>query len=216
MILLPRSVSKVCLVVLAAAGLCSATSFTGTFETDTDIFFATFVVPGQAQIFVTSFGYGGGINGDLTVIDPGGFAPDLALYDPNGNLVVQDTTGGTAIGAGCSNGTNQDPTTHLCLDATLFFPTSIAGTYTVVITEQNVGNDPPPTFSGPGSYPQAPGTDVTTPPFQDLLGNQRNGNFAFDFTEVSVPEPTTVVLTLLGIGALALRKRRSASKPVTF
>jgi hypothetical protein len=209
--LLRRSVSKVCVMVLAAAGLSTATSFTGTFTTDTDIFVATFVVPGQAQIFVTSFGYGGGINGDLMVIDPGGFEPDLALYDPNGNLVVQDTAGGVAVGAGCSNGTNQDPTTHFCLDATLVFPTSIAGIYTVVITEANVGNDPPPTFSGPGSYPQAPGTDVTTPPFQDIFGNQRDGNFAFDVDTTSVPEPATAVLTFVSIGALALWKRRSAS-----
>lgn len=202
------------IVVLAVGGLCSASTITttGTFTFDSDLQVVTFNVTVPEEIIVTSFGYGGGLDGLGDLILPGGFAPDLGLFDPSGNLIAQDTTGGTAIGTGCSNNTNQDPTTHLCLDATIAFSTDVLGTYTVVLSEQNIGNDPPSLYTGPGSYSLPPGTDVTTPPFQDILGDQRNGNFAFDISTVSTPEPGTVLGVFLGICAIAGWKRRTSSQ----
>ena len=201
------------IAVLAVGGLCSASTITttGSFTFDSDLSVVTFNVTVPEDIVVTSFGYGGGMDGLGDIILPGGLAPDLALFDPSGNLVAQDTTGGTAISTGCSNNTNQDPSTHLCLDATLNFSTDVLGVYTVVLSEQNVGNDPPALFTGAASYALSPGTNVTTPPFQDLLGNQRTGNFAFDISTVSTPEPGTVLGVFLGICAIAGWKRRSSS-----
>jgi hypothetical protein len=204
------------ILALAVTGVCSAStiSTTGTFTFDSDLSVISFTVLTPSEIIVTSFGYGGGTNGQGTDIAAGGLAPDLALFDPNGVNVVQDTAGGNAVpGSGCTNGTNPDPNTHLCLDSTLFFLTSVPGTYTVVLSEQNVGNDPPQfpdVFTGPSSYPLPPGTDVTTPPFQDVFGNQRNGNFAFDINVSSTPEPGTILGVFLGICAMASRKRRAA------
>src|ERR1700722_538201 len=105
------------IAVLAVGGLCSASTITttGTFTFDSDLSVVTFNVTVPEDIIVTSFGYGGGMDGLGDIILPGGLAPDLALFDPSGNLVAQDTTGGTAISTGCSNNTNKDPSTHLCL-----------------------------------------------------------------------------------------------------
>ncbi len=204
-----RSLS-LALGLLAAAGSCcaGALSFTGTFDFDSDTFITTISTVGpQTEFFVSTLGYGGGTNTADQSIPAGGFAPALALFDPSGNLVDYDFTGGTAVGSGCSNGTNQY--LGLCQDGTLDFSTAVTGTYTLVLTEwSNAPND-----STLGAYESdllPAHTNLTTPPFQDFLGDQLNGNWALDVTADALPEPATASLVLIGLGAVAAwRKRRS-------
>jgi len=143
-----------------------------------------------------------------------GFATSLALYDNSGNQFAHDYLGGTAVGASCSNGAQQDPVTGFCEDATMsfFLP---AGLYTLTLSVQ--GNDGPDPFSN--GFPLSPGDNFPGGPFQDpgAPGSViRTGNWAVDITLTgditlvgAVPEPSTAIFTLTGAAAvLCVRRRR--------
>jgi hypothetical protein len=184
-------------------------SFNGTFSFDSSVQLFYINAASPSSINILSFGYGGGTNGASQVIPAGGFAPSLALYDNSGNLLAQDALGGTFNAGTCSNGRTPDPTVHLCLDPTLNYSTG-TGSYVLALSEQ--GND----GQNPQGFPLTPGTNATTPPFQDPFGNQRNGNWALDFTVTGtvsqVPEPAAGLMTLLGLPVLFLCRRRLSFK----
>jgi len=200
-------------VVCCVPRVCPAgTVFTGAFTSDGDV--ATFILNSSGGAFsALSRGYGGWTP---SVIDPGGFATSLALYDNTGAQFAHDYVGGTAVGLSCSNGAQQDPTTGFCEDATLsfFLP---AGSYTLTLSVQ--GNDGPDPLSN--GFPLNPGDNFPGGPFQDpgAPGSViRNGKWALDVSlsgSVSqvggVPEPSTAVLTLTGAAAAfwGLRRRRT-------
>jgi hypothetical protein len=203
-----RGLALVSALSLSSAAIASNFSYSGTFTFDSDLEQIPFTLTGPALVSVITYGYGGGTNSANQTFVAGGFAPSLALYlVSNSSLQAQDALGGSVLAGGgsCSNGTQEDLSVTLCLDATLNF-NAIAGGYLLILSEQGVNDG-----QDPMSYPLSPGTDVTTPPFFDPFGNQRDGQWALDFEITpasSVPEPATFALALGGIAGIALIQRR--------
>jgi MYXO-CTERM domain-containing protein len=208
---LKRLISSVALIVVFFCVPCicpAGTVFTGSFSSDGDV--ATFILNATSggAFSALSRGYGGWTP---SLIVPGGFATSLALYDNSGNQFAHDYLGGTAVGASCSNGAQQDPVTGFCEDATLsfFLP---AGLYTLTLSVQ--GNDGPDPLSN--GFPLAPGDNFPGGPFQDpgAPGSViRTGNWALDVTltgdVTQTPEPSTAIFALTGAAAaLWVRRRR--------
>jgi hypothetical protein len=193
--------------------------FGGTFASDGDIAQFLISVPTPGTITLQSLGYGGW---GSPAVSPGGFATSLSLYELNdlaGTQLANDFLGGTAIGAGCSNGAQQDPTTHLCEDALISSFSLPAGSYLATLTEQ--GNDgPDPLSSG---FLLNPGQNFSPGPFDDPglpPGVQRTGNWALLVTTTgtvnvsAVPEPSSIALWVAGLAGLAMKmfvKRRHLS-----
>jgi hypothetical protein len=152
------------------------------------------------------------------VIPPGGFEPVLSVFDSVGNLIAQDTTGGTAPLA--CGGRNIDPISHFCLDA-FVFTTLTPGHYTVILSEfDNVSNG-----SQAAGFSQQGAGDFTGPEFRGspgafvlFDGTQRTSSYALDIAGITstVPEPNSFPLILVVITVAAatgragtLRRRKS-------
>jgi hypothetical protein len=178
------------------------------FGSDGDVQSFSLQISSAGTLSILSLGYGGSAS---PAVPSGGFATSLALYDAFGNQLAHDFLGGTAVGPSCSNGTNQDPTTGFCEDATInFFAT--AGAYTLTLSEQ--GNDgPDPLSNGFSLAPGAinPGGPFLDPGYPGIL--QRTGNWALDVTVsgsatelTGTPEPATWLMGMAGLAALILRR----------
>src|SRR5581483_2707977 len=133
----------------------------------------TLTSPSNVTIFTTS--YGGGTNLDGSTTAPGGFQPNVTLFDPTGFAV--DTENGTFSPIG-----HTDPSTGWNADAYINDPNVPAGTYFVILTD--LSNMVSASFTGFGStspanfYTLFTGNGGTT--FQDIQGNSRNGNYALN------------------------------------
>jgi|ERR1700761_729683 len=161
--------------------------------------------PSEVTIYTTS--YGGGVNLNGAVTGPGGFQPNITLYDGTGFVVANQSPSFSPIA-------NPDPSNGWKGDGYLQDPDAPAGTYYVTLTDwQNqmsitsTGLDLSTTaylqFSGPG------GTS-----FQDVQGNTRNGNYALDISATplstsTVPEPATFLLVIPSLAAAILINRKS-------
>lgn len=202
------------LFTLAGIASASTVSFFGTFNADGNETLFQIQAGTATTITLQSIGYGGG-----GLIIPGGFATSLSLYDISGNQLAHDFVGGTAVGAGCSGGSNQDPVTHLCEDAGFSFPL-VAGTYDVFLTEQ--GNDGPDPLSN--GFLLGLGDNFVPGPFNDPGvpgGAQRTGNWAVQFnftnnatvTQLAVPEPASTLLGFFALAGFIAFRRRNGSRP---
>jgi hypothetical protein len=112
-----------------------------------------------------------------------------------------------------------DPATNGCFDSeiSLFLP---AGTYRLVLSQSD-NSALGPFFSdgflrtGQGNF-TGPAFLGSNGSFIDITGAQRTGAWAVDLIgvdfAVAVPEPSTYVLLLSGIGAMAALRRRSANR----
>jgi hypothetical protein len=203
--------------LIGLSSICSASIvFTGTDSFDADITSIQITVISAGNFSALSLGYGGSLS---PFISAGGFATSLSLYETNDPLMTQiasDFVGGTAAGPVCSNGAQQDPSTHLCEDATLTSIPLGVGTYVLTLTGQY--------NNGPGSldytqFPLAPGTNNGGgAPFGDpglLPGSVfRDGNWglSLDFTggaaQFLIPEPSVIFLSGLGLSFILLAARR--------
>ncbi len=195
-------------------GIASATIlFIGAFTADGNETAFLIDAPTDTTLTVQSLGYGGS-----GILLGGGFATSLALYDSTQSQLDHDFLGGTAIGASCSNGAQQDSSTHLCEDAGFAFPI-LAGGYVVYLTEQ--GNDGPDPLSN--GFLLGPSDNFSPGPFIDPGvpgGAQRTANWAIAFdstapifiTQVNIPEPSSALLGCFGLIALAVFKVRGGSR----
>ncbi len=187
-------------------------SFTGIFADDDSIeLFAIDVTAPDTLLDAQTYGFGGGTNGNSEVIPAGGFAPDLFLFDPSGNL---DTpANATACPPANTSGGN-------CFDAALSFNVgSVTGVYTLALT---VDPNPPAdgsTLAGGFTHPGGSGNftcDASGGPaggaFCDEFGIEHDGNWAVDITGAasaseitsSTPEPVSMGLFSAGLAFLAL------------
>lgn len=162
----------------------------------------------NVTIFTTS--YGGGTNLDGTMTNPGGFQPNVTLFDTTGFAVATESGMFSPIG-------NTDPSTGWNADAYLNDPNVAAGTYFVILTDTN--NMVSAAFTGFGStspanfYTLFTGNGGTT--FQDAQGNSRTGNYALNIEATSLsgpgsstPEPATLWLVVPALAGLTLFVRR--------
>jgi hypothetical protein len=203
------STACVSAALLAFSTLASAGVISGTFQSDGDLaqFNITFSTPGT--ISLQSLGYGGWTP---LLVSAGGFATSLSLYDNAGNQIAHDFLGGTAVGAGCSDGTQQAPITGLCEDAFISGFALPAGFYSATLSEQ--GNDGPDPLST--GFALNPGQNFSPGPFVDpgLPGIvTRSANWALLITTTGtatvtqLPEPSGLLFVGAGVAGLAIRRR---------
>ena len=190
-----------------------ASSFTGTFTTDSDEREFFFTLAAAGPVTIRTYSYAGGINGAGATIPAGGFDPTLSLYDSSGALISVNQDGGCGL-------VGKDPVTSSCWDA--FLPISLpAGTYRVVLTQSTnlpagpqlsdsfiynpnnlfnnsdlVNNVAVPPYSGQPNFTQPPGT--ASAGFWDFFPNRRTPAFALDIegaTSALAPSngPTTTL-----------------------
>lgn len=158
--------------------------------------------PGNVSIFTTS--YGGGTNLDGTTTSPGGFQPNLTLYNSDGTYVAsQDVNDPKA---------QTDPTTSLALDSMLTESNLAAGSYIVTMTNFWTQQSPTATNLSDGFINYGGST------FADVQGNVRTGSYTLNVSVPSsgpvsaTPEPATFWLVLPGlVGAAYLMRRRHVS-----
>jgi hypothetical protein len=156
-----------------------------------------FNVPVTSQMSAITFSYGGGVNGNGTVIAPNGFEPYLSLFDPSGTFLAS-----TFFGTTCPVGANTNSTTQQCYDVGLDGGVLSPGTYSIAISAfenlsfaENTGSGTlADGFTGLGNL--APGEDL---------------HYAFDVVlkdASPIPEPATFYLTVCAVLLLFLTGKR--------
>lgn len=201
---------------LLQPGLAAVQSFQGDFHADDDLAIFQFTLAADGPIRATTFSHSGGINAAGTQLPPGGFAPALWLFGPDGYLA----DGNVGSSNTCSGADS------FCWDAS-FSNHLLAGRYLLVLSQDGNNADPSQPVALPdvaSSFSQAGQLAYTsqylTGSFDPALhfvrtdGSQRTGHWALDVevaaTVSQVPEPTTGLLWaagLIGLGGLALRRR---------
>jgi hypothetical protein len=215
--LAPRAVS----IALALSGGLFGTlavaaqpgSWQGHFAADNDLvtFSISLTAPAGGTISAQTFSYVGGTNAAGTTFAGGGFAPVLVLFDSAGDEVFRASQNAACDGS------------VFCWDASLSYPASTAGHYTLVLSQD--GNWPSGNLaagytqdgSANAHYTAQYGCTPSDPGalFIQLDCAHRSSLWALDLavaggTVAVVPEPTGTVLTVAGLGALALWRRRTA------
>lgn len=163
--------------------------------------------PSEVTIYTTS--YGGGTNLDGTSTGPGGFQPNITLYDSTGFVVANQSPSFSPIA-------NPDPSNGWKGDGYLQDSDAPAGMYYVTLTDWQ--NQMSVTSTGlnlsTADYLQFSGPGGTS--FQDVQGNTRTGSYALNISAMplstsTVPEPATFLLVVPALAAAALlnRKRRT-------
>ena len=183
---------------------------TGTLANQDTALQASFTLGSAAQLQLFTTSYGGGMNAGGTTQMPGGFMPNLVLYNGMGNYVAGPTFP-SPLG-------NLDPVTGLNGDSYIGTRTLAAGNYILAISDIFVQQ--PITASNLSDGFENRGSGST---FSDVQGNLRNGTYALNITGVTgggggggnpapVPEPATFWLMVPALGGAALwARRRKAS-----
>jgi uncharacterized protein (TIGR03382 family) len=185
----------------------------GEFSTDDALFVTHLSLLTDDVLTVQSLSYGGdpGLK-----VDPGGFAPVLALFqdDPGAPQLLLQLVHGD--GSHCGTG-KPDPASGFCWDAAFSLALG-PGHYTLVLSQD--GNDPLGQSLAEG-YSQSGQADYTGLAalgepgrrFVQIDGAQRTGAWALDLQASAVPEPVGAALMLIGLAGLALQARRRTAAP---
>jgi hypothetical protein len=186
-------VALACSVPLSAGTL----TYSGHFGFDDDVVLLPLSVSGNTLVTIQTTSFASGVVG---------FEPVLTLFDGAGNLLLQDSTGGTQpFGCGARS---TDASSGFCLDA--YIQTMLGtGTYTIALSEWD--NIPGGTLSD--GFPQTGNGNFTGPEFLGgpgafilFNGSQRTDNWALQIDGVVTPEPASAML--LGIALLSLAGTR--------
>lgn len=170
----------------------------------------TLTTPSAVTIYTTS--YGGGNNLDGTTSSPGGFQPNITLFDTTGFALATETGAFSPIA-------NPDPSNGWKGDGYVYDPSVAAGSYYAILTDIN--NQVSAAFTGFGNTSVANFYTLFSGPggnsFTDEQGNNRDGNYALNIEATSlasaVPEPATfsLILPALAVAFFVIRRRRSVT-----
>jgi hypothetical protein len=214
----------VCVALLLQPAFAASISFTGNLRTDATVLscgngctlgagnsdgdFAQyaavvrdFTVATPSAMQGLSFSYGGGINGEGTIILEGGFQPYLSLFDAGGNFLAS-----TFFGTTCPTGANINTLSGQCYDVLLDGGVLAAGNYQIALTAfQNL------------SFAENLGAGTLADGFTGL-GNLFEGedlHYAFDVIlspVTAIPEPATSALTIFALLGIYLIARKHKGK----
>lgn len=206
------------LIVLAFVAFSTAAattiSYTGLFTGDGDVQLLSFTLPTASTVTIQTLSFAGGVNAAGTTIAPGGFSPDVWLFDPTGALLLADSPESPDHAAPSDCGLRAiDPGSGFCWDAYLNADLT-AGTYSVALSQD--GNVLADGYSLAGGF-----TEQGVSNYTDVNGlggefylpdglTERDGNWALDISGVppiGVPEPGTGIAAL-GLVCLGLYRRR--------
>ena len=188
-----KAVPAAAVLMASSASVLSATvSYTGTLADENDVAFFSFTLAGPSDVTLRTWSYAGGTSAAGTVIVAGGFDPIVSLFFGTGG-------GALLIGANDDGlGVAVDPATGFAFDSLLESFALPVGTYTVALTQfANFANGPTlgDGFLGAG----IPGFDG------------RTNAWALDISvgaPAGVPEPTALMLAVLGLAAVGAARRR--------
>ncbi|HEX3685924.1 MAG TPA: DVUA0089 family protein [Bryobacteraceae bacterium] len=202
-------------LLAASAAMADNFSFQGTFTSDDNVQLFNFTVGASSTVTLQTWSYAGGVDAAGVTIPRGGFDTILALFNSAGVEINQNDDGGSNVPADSVTGEHYD---------TYLQSTLTPGTYTVSVMEYDnfaVGPNLSNGFTrtGQGDFTAAFGCSEGK--FCDVsgvaAGNSRNGNWEFDILGVNsatttggstVPEPASVGLLLLGVGGLAVARKK--------
>lgn len=195
------------LALCAAVSSASAAniSYTGEFAYDNEVKLFQFNVDTLSTVGLRTWSYAGGINAAGEAIARGGFDPIMALFNSAGQLVGEQDDGGCRKVAA-------DAVTRQCWD--INYSIELApGTYTASLQQYNhysVSSN-----LADGFYYQDDQYRNFRNGFVDEMDVKRNGSWAVDLLNVSLPAPAGVPepgsIWLVGAalaGLTALRRRQ--------
>jgi hypothetical protein len=196
----------------ARIGSASTVSYTGVLDIPESVFEPTVILASPGTLTLQTWGFGGGINGNLAVIPAGGFDPMVAVFMgtgpaatfiegasdilvPNYSAFIGCPPAGTVtIGSMAGN----------CGDVLMMLSLS-AGTYTILLTD---GANIP--FAVNGGTLGDGFFDLTGGAFQTCLADSSaciadTGSWALDVSVSSPsPEPAAWEMVFLGLGLVAV------------
>jgi len=187
------AVGMLAMSTTASAMTVNTDSYTGTFSNDNDVATQLIFMASSGTVTAQTFGYGGGTQADGNVVVAGGFDPILSLFNVGtGALIAQNDDAGGLV----------DPVTMAAFDSLIDGIFLLAGTYQLVLTQ----------FSNFPSEPFGTFTDSGTTNYQDVTGDFRTADYAFDVTVSTVPVPAAGILfasALFGAGFIGRRKKKA-------
>lgn len=197
-------------VLLTSLASAANFSFQGTFTQDDQVQLFNFTVASTSTVTLRTWSYAGGVNAAGVTIARGGFDPIFALFNSSGVLIGENDDGNALVPADSVTGQNFDT----------YFQTSLtAGSYTAAIMQyDNFPNGPNLSngFANTGNPTFTGAFGCSNGRFCDVVPDNRTGLWAFDIlgatsaTSSVVPEPGITALVGLGLGVLALSRRRNA------
>lgn len=213
---IPKSRPKGCLLALLLLGNWAGTaaalpsSFTGSFALDDDLAIIPFDVASGSIVTLTTFSFGGGVNGANTAIPAGGFAPVVSLFQATG---ARDLLGSARAGDGSCVGAT-DAVTGFCWDVQLSAALAVGSYVAVVSQDDNLplgpGFDDGFSRAGQGNFT---GPNFLGSPASFVLPdlNIRDGHWALDIDIQAIAVPLPGSLSLLALGLALLPRARRAN-----
>ncbi len=190
--------------VIASSAAATTFSYTGTLDYDDSLGYTYFTVDSPSIVTLQTFSYAGGTQADGNVVAAGGFNPIISLFDPTDSLIAFNSFGTTPpVGVDPVTGYSFDASMELLLDA---------GAYVAVVTQYDNYATGPSFWDGFERFGDHWFTSMfacSNGAFCDVGGDNRTAEWAMDISIIAaVPLPASLPLLMLGLGGLAVLRRR--------